>query len=158
MKKIIIILFTITISLFSQELKIKSQKFTSDEKAGVSVFTGNVNIIKGNDELNASKITIYTDDKHQLIKFRAIGNTSFKIQTLDGAQYTGEAQKVIFLSAEKEYHFYTNVRLQQIDDEKIVIGDEVILKTIEGKAYAKGAEKEPVIMIFNIPDEKEKND
>jgi lipopolysaccharide export system protein LptA len=158
MKKIIIILLTITISLFSQELKIKSQKFTSDEKAGVSVFTGNVNIIKGNDELNASKITIYTDDKHQLIKFRAIGNTSFKIQTLDGARYTGEAQKVIYLSTEKEYHFYTDVRLQQIDDEKIVIGDEVILKTIEGKAYAKGAEKEPVIMIFNIPDEKEKND
>jgi lipopolysaccharide export system protein LptA len=151
----IIVLFIITMNLFSQELKIKSQKFTSDEKAGISVFTGKVNVLRDNDELNASKVTIYTDSKHQPIKFIAVGNASFKIQTLAGAKYIGKSQKVIYISSEKEYHFYTDVRLQQIDDEKIVIGDEVILKTIEGKAYAKGAEEEPVIMIFNIPDKKE---
>jgi lipopolysaccharide export system protein LptA len=152
----IIILFIITMSLFSQELKIKSQKFTSDEKAGVSVFTGKVMVIRNNDELNASKVTIFTNAKHQPIKFIAIGNTSFKIQTLTGVKYIGKSQKVIYISSKKEYHFYTDVRLQQIDDEKIVIGDEVILKTIEGKAYAKGAKEEPVIMIFNIPDKKRK--
>ena len=146
----------IATSLFSQELKIKSQKFTSDEKTGISVFTGNVNIIRGNDELNASKVTIYTDAKHQPTKFIAVGNTTFKIKTQEGAMYKGRSQKVIYMPIEKEYHFYTDVHLQQIDDNKIVIGDEVILKTIEGKAYAKGAEKEPVIMIFNIPDEKAK--
>jgi lipopolysaccharide export system protein LptA len=153
--KIIFLLIIIT-SLFSQELKIKAQKFSSDEKAGISIFRGNVNIKKGSDELNASKVTIYINAKHQPTKFIAIGNTSFKIQTLKGAKYIGRAQKVIYLSAKKEYRFYTDVHLEQVDEKKIVIGDEVILNTIEGKAYAKGASKEPVIMIFDIPDEKEK--
>jgi lipopolysaccharide export system protein LptA len=55
----------------------------------------------------------------------------------------------------KEYHFFTDVHLKQIDERKEIIGDEVVLKTIEGKAYAKGATKEPVIMIFKMPEEKE---
>ena len=154
MKKIISILL-ITSSLFSQEMKIKSQKFNSDEKAGISIFEGDVNIIKGVDELNASKVTIYTDKDHKPTRFIAVGDASFKITTKEGARYKGKAQKVIYIPAKKEYHFYKSVHLKQIDDKKEIIGEEVVLKTIEGKAYAKGAEKEPVIMIFNIPDEKE---
>ena len=46
--------------------------------------------------------------------------------------------------------------LKQIDKKKEIIGDEVVLKTIEGKAYAKGAKKEPVIMIFDIKDKGKK--
>lgn len=37
---------------------------------------------------------------------------------------------------------------------KEIIGEEVILKSIEGKAYAKSAKNEPVIMIFELPEEK----
>lgn len=58
------------------------------------------------------------------------------------------AQKVIYMPNIKEYHFFTDVHLRQIDEKKEIIGEEVILKTIEGTAYAKGAKKEPVIMIL----------
>ncbi|MDP2894452.1 MAG: lipopolysaccharide transport periplasmic protein LptA, partial [Sulfurimonas sp.] len=63
-------------------------------------------------------------------------------------------QKVVYLPKEKEYHFFKDVHLKQINEKKEIIGEEVILKTIEGKAYAKGAEKEPVIMIFDMPEDK----
>ena len=155
MRQILILTIFLITSLFSEELKVKANLFNTDQKAGISTFEGNVNIIKGSDELNASKVTIYTDSEQQPTKFVADGNASFYIETQEGATYTGKAQKVIYLPNEKEYHFYVDVYLKQVNDKKEIIGDEVVLKTIEGKAYAKGAEKEPVIMIFNMPEKKE---
>jgi lipopolysaccharide export system protein LptA len=156
MKKLVVLAVFLT-SLFSQELKIKAKFFNADQKTGVSVFEGDVNVIKGQDELNASKVTIYTDDEQKPTKFVAQGDASFHIVTLEGAIYGGKAQKVVYIPSKKEYYFYKDVHLNQINDKKEIIGEEVVLKTIEGKAYAKGAKEEPVIMIFNLPDEK-KND
>ncbi|MBU0720592.1 lipopolysaccharide transport periplasmic protein LptA [bacterium] len=155
MKFLIFLTCIVTSSLLSQELKIKANLFNTDEKAGISVFEGDVNIIKGADELNATKVTIYTDDKHQPTKFTASGDVSFFIQTQKGATYKGKAQKVIYIPQAKEYHFFKNVHLEQVNDKKEIIGEEVVLKTIEGKAYAKGAKKDPVIMIFKMKEKEE---
>ncbi len=153
-----IILFTILlISLLNAEdLKIKANSFKADENTGISVFTGNVNIIKKNDELNASEVTIYVDKENQPIKFIALGDVSFTIETKQGAIYRGQAGKVIYFPNKKEYHFFKDVHLKQVNEKKEIIGEEVVLKTTEGKAYAKGVESEPVIMIFNIPDDEDK--
>ncbi|MCK4874939.1 MAG: lipopolysaccharide transport periplasmic protein LptA [Sulfurimonas sp.] len=154
MKQIIILTVFLVLSLYSEELKVKAKLFNADQKTGVSVFEGDVNIVKGSDELNASKVTIYTDSEQRPIKFVAEGDASFFIKTLDGSTYRGKAQKVIYLPNKKEYYFYKDVHLKQINEKKEIIGEEVVLKTTDGKAYAKGAEKEPVIMIFNMPDDK----
>ena len=157
MKKIIILTILTTLSLFAEELQVKAKLFNSDQKTGISVFEGDVNIIKGADELNASKVTIYTDKEQQPTKFVAEGNASFNIQTKDGSIYNGRAQKVIYLPIKKEYHFFTDVYLRQVNEKKEIIGEEVILKSIEGKAYAKGVAEKPVIMIFNLPTKEEKS-
>jgi len=155
MTKIILLITFLTLSLSSQELQIKAKLFNSDQKKGVSVFKGDVNIIKGNDELNASRVVIYTDDEQQPKKFVAEGNASFVIQTQDGSKYRGKAQKVVYIPKSKEYYFYGDVYLKQLNEKKEIIGSEVILKTVEGKAYARGKEEKPVIMIFNLPKDKE---
>lgn len=152
----ITLIFLLATTLFSQELKVKAKTFNADQKAGISVFEGNVNIIKASDELNASKVTIYTDEKQNPTKFVAEGNASFHIVTQEGAIYNGKSQKAIYIPQTKEYYFYKNVHLRQLNDAKEIIGDEVVLKSIEGKAYAKGLEQEPVIMIFNVPEDKNK--
>ena len=155
MKFIIFLTLFLTSALMGEELRVKANEFNTDEKACVTLFTGAVNVIKGSDEINASKITIFTNEKREPTKFIANGDVSFyiKTETEKVATYKGVAQKVIYLPLEKEYHFFKDVYLEQIDDKKIIIGDEVVLKTLEGKAYAKGAKKEPVIMIFNMPEE-----
>ena len=153
MKLLTILIIFLASSLISQELKIKANQFNADEKTGVSIFRGSVSIIKGNDELNATMVTVYTDIKHQPTKFIAIGNVYFNIETKKGSIYSGKAGKVIYKPTLKEYHFFKDVHLKQIDEKKEIIGEEVVLKTIEGKAYAKGAKKEPVIMIFKLPEE-----
>jgi len=155
MKYILIITIFLTTSLFGVELKIKADSFSADQSKGISIFTGNVKIVKSYDELNASKVTIYTDKKNQPLKFIASGNVSFKIETKDKAQYAGSANKVIYKPVKKEYYFYENVLLKQVNETKEIKGDEVILNTNSGKAYAKGLEKKPVIMIFDIPEKEE---
>lgn len=150
-----IIFFTIFLQtfLFSDELKIKAQSFYADEKAGFSIFKGDVNIIKGYDELNASKVTVYVDEDKSPTKFVAEGDVSFKVKTKDNVKYEGVSQKAVYFPKKKEYNFYKSVHLKQLGDKKEIQGDEVVLKTLENKAYAKGAAKEPVIMIFDIKED-----
>jgi len=157
MKKRIFLTIFLGTALFSQELKVKAKLFNADQKAGISIFEGDVNIIKGLDELNASKVTIHTNSNQEPTKFMADGNVSFSIHTLEGSIYLGKSQKAIYLPKEKEYHFFKDVHLKQINEKKEIIGEEVVLKTIEGKAHAKGAEKEPVIMIFDMPEDKKES-
>jgi len=156
MKLLILLTIFLTPLLMSQELIIKAKEFKTDEKTGITIFKGDVNIIKGVDELNASKITIYINKKREPIKYIANGDVSFFIKTEDEDTYNGSAQEVIYLPLTKEYHFFKNVVLKQLNNEKTIIGEEVVLKTIDGEAYAKGDEKEPVIMIFDIPNKEEK--
>ena len=142
--------------LQAQELQIKAATFNADQKTGISVFEGEVNIIKDSDELNASKVTVHLNQERKPTKFVAERDVSFFIKTQDGALYSGKAQKVIYLPLTKEYRFYQQVKLKQLDENKEIIGEEVVLKSIEGKAYAKGGEKEPVIMIFDLNETKGK--
>ena len=154
MKNILLLTILINSFLLAQELKIKADSFSADEIKGVSIFQGNVSILKYHDELNASTVTIYTNKKNQPVKFVAIGDVSFKIETKTKAKYEGKANKVVFLAQKKEYRFYKDVHLKQINEKKEIQGDEVILNISSGKAHAKGLEKGPVIMIFDIPEEK----
>jgi len=155
MKYIAIIILMHTI-LSASELKIVADSFSADHSKGISIFQGNVNIVKTDDELNASKVTIFTDEKNKPLKFVALGNVSFKIQTKTKEKYEGIAGKVVYIPKEKKYSFFENVHLKQINVKKEIQGDEVVLSTEDGKAYAKGLAKEPVIMIFDIAEEKEK--
>ncbi|MEA2100660.1 MAG: lipopolysaccharide transport periplasmic protein LptA [Campylobacterota bacterium] len=156
MKLLLFTLFFFTSLLMSQELVVKAKEFKTDEKTGITVFKGDVNIVKGMDELNASKITIYINKKREPIRYIAQGDVSFFITTKNLDTYKGSAQKVIYLPTTGEYHFFKDVTLKQINNKKTIIGEEVVLKTIDGEAYAKGAKQEPVIMIFNIPNQEEK--
>jgi lipopolysaccharide export system protein LptA len=153
MKNILIVSVLFTSFLTAQELRIKADSFSADEGKGLSIFKGDVNIIKHNDEINASKVIIYTDKENQPTKFIATGSVSFKIETKQKAKYEGSAERIVYLPQEKEYKFFKNVHLKQLNDKKEIQGDEVILNTTTGKAYAKGLKKEPIIMIFDIKDE-----
>ena len=85
----IFLMVLITISLYSNELKIKANSFESDQKKGISVFSGNVNILRENDEINASKITVYTNSENKPKEYIAKGNVSFSITTQSGDKYNG---------------------------------------------------------------------
>jgi len=156
MKHLLLLSILLSSSVFAEELQVKSKSFYADENKGISIFSGERNVIRSNDELNASKVVIHTNKDKEPVKFVATGKTSFVIFTQNDSEYRGQAEKVIYFPIKKEYNFFKNVHLLQIDEKKEIIGEEVILKTIEGKAYAKSSQSEPVIMIFNLPESSKK--
>ncbi|WP_373070934.1 lipopolysaccharide transport periplasmic protein LptA [Sulfurimonas sp.] len=156
--KYVLILLVISISICANELKIKANSFEADQKKGISVFSGDVNIIKENDEINASKITVFTDSENKPTKYIAKGDVTFNITTQEGAKYSGKSQKVIYVPLTKEYYFYDDVHIRQIGEKNEIIGDEVVIKTVEGKANAKSNTNKPVIMIFDVEEKKDDNE
>ena len=123
------------------------------KKKGVSIFKGDVNILRENDEINASMITVFTNKDNQPTKYIAKGDVSFHITTQEGAKYKGRSQKVIYKPLSKEYFFYDDVHIKQLNEKNEIIGDEVVIKTVEGMAKAKSKTNKPVIMIFDIKEE-----
>jgi len=154
-----LILFTSFFFVFTsaEELKVISDNFKGDQKKGVAVFTGNVKVTKGSDELNASKVTIYTDKENKPTKYLAEGDVSFYIVTEQKEKYRGKAQTAIFLPNESEYHFYKKVDLIRLDDYRRVRGDKVVVNTVQGNAAAESTQDEPVIMTFTIQDKNSKS-
>ena len=121
------------------------------------MFSGNVKIKKENDELNASKVTVFTDKERSPYRYEAEGDVSFYIDLPDNnATYKGDAGKVVYLPLKQEYQFYTNVHLYQLGTNRKVFGDKVMLNAVDGNAKALGKEKTPVIMIFNVKEKDEK--
>ena len=141
---------------WGEELKVISDNFKGDQQKGVSVFTGNVKMTKGSDELNASKVTIYTDANRKPTKYIAEGDVSFYIVTEMQERYKGKSQTAIYLPNESEYHFYKRADLIRIDDYRRVKGDKVIVNTVSGQASAESANDEPVIMTFTLQEKKPK--
>ncbi len=143
--------------LVGEQVKIIADKFDGNEKKGITIFEGNVKITKGNDELNASKVTVFTDKNRTPYRYEAEGDVSFYIDLVENnATYKGDAGKVIYFPLKKKYQFYTNVHLYQLGTKRKIFGEEVKLNALDGNAQAIGKEKAPVIMIFNVEEKEDK--
>lgn len=156
MKKTLIILAVLISALYAEQVKIIADAFEGHEKEGLTIFSGNVKITKGSDELNASKVTVRTDKDRKPYQYEAEGDVSFYIDLKDNNMtYKGDAGKVVYFPLKKEYQFFRDVHLYQIGTNRKVFGDEVKLNAKDGNAKAIGKEKAPVIMIFNVEDKKQ---
>jgi lipopolysaccharide export system protein LptA len=138
----------------ASELKVIADLFEGDEQKGISYFSGNVQISRDSDELNASKLTIFTDEDRKPTKIIIDGNVKFTIKTEQKEQYSGKANQVTYLPTEKYYKFFGNVVLEQLGSKKKIIGETVVINLVTSQAKAEGKGNEPVIMIFEIEDEK----
>ncbi len=148
---------SVSITLFAaKQLQIEADRFEGNEKSGRSVFEGHVKIRMGRDELNASRVEVYTDAERRPVKYVADGHASFFLKTDDNATYRGRAEKVVFRPLEQEYRFFGDVHLMQVNEHKQIDGEEVVVNIKKGTAKAKGARDQPVIMIFDLPEKERK--
>jgi lipopolysaccharide export system protein LptA len=153
----LLFLFSLFFTLsYAEELQVVSDNFKGDQQKGISIFTGHVKVTKGSDELNASKVTIYTDKDRKPVKYFAEGDVSFYIVTEMNEKYRGKSQSAIYLPDASEYQFYQKVDLIRLDDYRRVKGDKVVVNTVVGNASAESANNEPVVMTFTLQDKKPK--
>lgn len=152
MKFILLIYVFLITSLNAEELRVVADSVEGDELKGVSFLKGHVRMNKGKDELNASTVYIYTNKERKPIKYSAEGNVSFIIVLESGATYRGQSDRVEFHPDLNEYRFYNHVKLEQLDEKKVIIGEKVIVNVNSGTALAEGSSKKPVTMVFDIKD------
>ncbi|MBN2896345.1 MAG: lipopolysaccharide transport periplasmic protein LptA [Campylobacterales bacterium] len=136
--------------LYAEALKVVAEQFQADETTGITLFSGNVQISRGSDEINASEVRIRLDEKRQPIEYWADGNVSFHITAEANGTYSGTAQHAHFIPSEQAYRFNGDVELLQLDQKKRIIGEEVFVNLSKGSAMAVGKAKRPVIMTFEL--------
>lgn len=152
MKFVLLIYLLFNLSLYADELRVVADSVEGDELKGVSFLKGHVRMNKGKDELNASTIYIYTNKERKPIKYSAEGNVSFTIVLENGATYRGRSDRVEFHPDLNEYRFFKHVKLEQLDEKKVIIGEKVIVNVNNATALAEGSSKKPVTMVFDIKD------
>lgn len=136
--------------LHAEALKVVAEQFQADEATGITLFSGNVQISRGSDEINASTVRIRLNEKRQPIEYWADGNVSFHITAEANATFSGTAQHAHFIPSEQAYRFSGDVELLQLDQKKRIIGEEVSVNLAKGSAMAVGKAERPVIMTFEL--------
>lgn len=137
----------------TETLMIDAQNFESDDKKGISIFTGNVKMKMGEDKLNANKVDVYfiTDKNNNKVplRYEATGKVDFEIVTAD-KHYIGNGDKVIYYPQKEEYTIMGNGFLQEKNDDRKVYGDTIFINQLTGEARVKGSEQKPVKFILNV--------
>jgi len=151
-----IFLFLIAVHLFGATVHITADRFSADENQGFSTFDGHVRITKDLDRLLANRVTVFFDKQRKPISYEANGNVEFNITTKESHSYYGKANKVLYYPNEQHYKFYGNVTLRQLNDKKVVQGEEVFINIAKGTASVKGGKNRPVKMVFDFEEKGEK--
>ncbi|BCD60499.1 MULTISPECIES: lipopolysaccharide transport periplasmic protein LptA [unclassified Nitratiruptor] len=149
MKKILLVL-SVSLILFAQEIEITSQKFEASENELISKFLGNVQVKRGKNRLWAEKLFVYFNKQKKPIKFVAIDNVRFDLFDQKNKEYKGKCKKLVYYPNKKVYQFFDNVHVVTYPDKKEVYGDKIYLDLIASKVNVAGTKKRPVKMILNI--------
>jgi lipopolysaccharide export system protein LptA len=160
--KFMIAFLLIFTSIFAQaktkeKLVIGAENFEAFDKKGLSIFTGNVNMESAKDKLTSDKLEVYMTDstkngkkqKRVVLKYIATGNVNFEVFAQD-KHYKGKGQKVIYKPKKLEYEIIGKGSIKEINENKTLFGESIILNQITGEAKVRGAKNKPVKFIMEI--------
>lgn len=139
--------------LYAANVEVTADKFFADETKRISVFDGNVKVLKENDKLTAHKVTINFDEKKQPIRYIATGEAKVNM-TMNGKKYYGEAEKMTYEPATSIYILEKKAFLHDIETDKKVYGDYIRVEQLNGHYVVDGKDGNPVKFIFKVEDTK----
>ena len=151
-------LFIFFILLFASKLladfvDMKADHFYANDINHKAFFEGNAKIRQGNNEINASKVTVFFNDQKKALKYEAHGNVKFDL-TENNIHYNGKADKVTYAPTSSKYYFKGNVTLIDLTNNRTIKANTVDLDLKTGLADIKGKDKKPVHFRFEIEDRK----
>jgi len=146
MIKYLIIFFLILELSASSQTEITANRFELDPQNNITKFIGNVNVKNKSDSILADIINVYTDKNNEPIKYEALNNVKFKIES-EKIFYQGSCNSLIFYPLEKIYTLLGSVKVYEEDMSKLLSGEKIIIYQNSGKAEVIGNDK-PVKFIF----------
>ena len=151
-------LYIFFILLFASKLladfvDMKADHFYANDINHKAFFEGNAKIRQGNNEINASKVTVFFNDQKKALKYEAQKNVKFDL-TENNIHYRGKADKVTYAPTSSKYYFVGNVILIDLTNNRTIKANTVDLDLKTGLADIKGNKKKPVHFRFEIEDRK----
>ncbi|MCD8213027.1 MAG: lipopolysaccharide transport periplasmic protein LptA [Campylobacter sp.] len=139
-------------ALYAEQVEITSNDFFADENKQISEFNGNVHVKKGAyDELLANKVVVHFDAKRQPVKYVATGNARAKIAMKD-KHYDGKGDTLTYEPAKQTYTVTGNGHLHEVESDKNVYGEKIVINQSNGTYNVNSDDKKPVKFIFQIED------
>lgn len=136
----------------AENLDIQAQKVFADEKKGITIATGKVKMIKGEDKLNADEVRIYVNKARKPLKFEAIGNVDFLLLTQDGRRLKGKSDTLIYLVDANEYQLIGRAQVQEIGKPNFLRGEKITLNNDNNFANVESSSSAPVRVIIDLND------
>lgn len=142
--------------VMAEQVEINADSFFADETKQISEFKGNVDIKKGKfDELKAANVVVHFDKNRQPIKYVATGNARFKIFMRD-KHYEGSGEVLTYEPVKQLYTLSKNAHLREIDTNKNVYGERIVVDQSSGTYNVNSDDKKPVKFIFQVEDKDSK--
>lgn len=151
-------LFIFFILLFASRVMagfvdIKAEHFYANDIKHKAFFEGNAEIKQDNNEINASKVTVFFNEQKKALKYEAEGNVKFDL-TEKGIHYRGVSDSIIYAPTSSKYFFYGDVTLMDITNDRTIKAEKVSIDLKTGLADIRGKKKKPVHFRFEIEDRK----
>ncbi len=151
MKKYVFFCILLVSYLFAKsvEINIVSDDFKSDENKHLSVFSGNVKIVKQNDKILANLVQVSFDKDNKPLVYEARGSVNFTISLKDSV-VSGQCEKLVYKPLGKIYTLINKVDIVEFPSNRKLKANKVTIDTINGKILVNGNKKKPIKFIFNV--------
>ncbi len=149
MKYLFYLLLVVSFGFSSVEMSIVSDKFKADEAKHISIFSGNVKIVKLNDTIKSKKAVVTFDEKNKPLSYEASGNVQFSISLKDSV-ISGSCESLVYDPVSKIYTLSGSVDVIEMPSKRKLKANSVKIDTINAKTVVSGTKVKPVKFIFNI--------
>ncbi len=154
MKRLLIFFILLFSShLFADIVDMKANHFYANDINHEAFFEGDAKIKQGNNEINASKVTVFFNEQKKALKYEAQGDVKFDL-TEKGIHYRGKSNKITYAPTSSKYYFIGNVTLVDLTNNRTIKANKISLDLKTGLADIKGSAKKPVHFRFEIEDRK----
>jgi len=152
MKKIIIKLFLLNLLpfyLFAEKVQITSESFYARDADRQVHFIDDVMVKQGQSWIHSDRVIVYFNDKNETIQYDAIGRATYEV-IKDKNHYKGHSDKVTYYPETSIYMFTGRAVIHDLNSNRDVHGNIVVINSITGDSDVKSSGKEPVKFIFDV--------
>jgi lipopolysaccharide export system protein LptA len=139
----------IAIISYGANMQITSKHFEYNQTANISIFTGDVNVTKGTDNILSNKITLFLNKNKKLQKLVANGDVKFRVSDKN-ATYVGKSNKLTFIAKDKKFIFEGDVHIKKVQDKQELFGNIVVINKKAGTANVLGEKNKPLKFIIKV--------
>ncbi|MGP1561963.1 MAG: lipopolysaccharide transport periplasmic protein LptA [Helicobacteraceae bacterium] len=153
--KLFLIFLWFACAAFGEKVEINADFVTANNNKGVTDFKGNVVITKNKDIMKADTVRVFMNEAKEIQKIFAFGNASFYVVTDKNQVFQGTSKNFTYYPDKKEIVLTGDAMVEDVLNARKLFGEEIVFDENTQLANVRGKEKEPVKVIFDIPDKKD---